>query len=277
VKHSGIKIKVLERLEAEVTVSGSTITAFRLAGVVMGKCDEASPSGTILRLSLTNSAQPAQLGDAVCNGSLVPRLEGRAEEQKNGEVGIKRFGLTFKFDGEVLLSPEDLVMYRTVPAFRPLLLLARCSLLADSSSGSETESKAKLRVELELNKNFFPARKIANLEVKVLLTKLLKVGGFSVAEAKSPLPHTLSGAEREVIGWVLQNPDRKEMKMTFEAILLLRRSVDAISELQPSPSSLPVRVSLVLPEHLISATEVTAAVEQTSVLYSSNLNIIFNP
>ena len=168
-------------------------------------------------------------------------------------------------------------MYRTVPAFRPLLLLARCSLLTDSGSGSETESKAKLRVELELNKYFFPARKIANLEVKVLLTKLLKVGGFSVAEAKSPLPHTLSGAEQEVIGWALQNPDRKEMKMTFEAILLLRRSVDAMTELQPSPSSLPVRVSLVLPEHLISATEVTAEVEQTSVLYSSNINIFFNP
>jgi len=262
---------VLERLEAEVTVSGSTITAFRLAGVVKGKSDEARHPGTLLHLSLANSAQPAQLGDAVFNGSLAPRLEGRVVEQQEGEDGIKRFALTLN-DGEALLAPADLVMYRTVPAFRPLLLLARCSLLIDSGSGTET--RAKLRVELELNKNFFPARKLGNVEVKVLLTKLLKAGGFSVADAKSPLPHTISGADKEVIGWALQDPDRKEMKMAFSSILLLHRPVDAIAELQPPPSSLPVRVSLILPEHLISSTQVSS-LEECTILASSNINILF--
>ena len=251
-----------------MTVSGSTITAFRLTGVVKGKCDEARHPGTLLHLSLANSAQPAQLGDAVFNGSLAPRLEGRVVEQQEGEDGIKRFALTLN-DGEALLAPADLVMYRTVPAFRPLLLLARCSLLIDSGSGTET--RAKLRVELELNKNFFPARKLGNVEVKVLLTKLLKAGGFSVADAKSPLPHTISGADKEVIGWALQEGN---MKMAFEAILLLRRPVDAIAELLPPPSSLPVRVSLILPEHLISSTQVSS-LEECTILASSNINILF--
>ena len=274
-KNSKIKVKVTERLEAEVAVSSSRISSLRLSGTVRAKADPGSAifvaDGLVLRMSIDAAASsPAQLTDTACN---TDAFEVQEEQHKAVLCKGKVFVLQFK-DATAFLSggaPLDLSRYRLTPTFRPLLVLTRSKLAAQTGSDEPgttgsggTITRVKLRVEVEFNKNFFSGLAplvLGDLEVRVHLASLLVTTGHlaTIDSIKSPRTHTLVGND---LVWSLNPTDAAAVAaaaavqgkpVLFDALLVLQHSQPAKPDsVSTVPTALPVKVIIVLPSQLIS-------------------------
>ena len=163
---------------------------------------------------------------------------------------------------------------------------------SSSSSSSSGSVRAKLRVEVDFNKALFlvgaggggagagggGSLVLGAVEARVQLAPLLRaLGGAAVAieAVKSPRPHSLSGeGEARELVWTLTAADvplttATGSKLTLDALLVLQPP-QASPQQAALCSSLPVKISLSLPQQLLSGAVVSCSSANTTGLSQSS-------
>lgn len=299
-----LTIKVMERLECEVVMSNSVIKSFKLTGII--KCKSESIENVVVPIAgsekvdlhVNISYPSAHIGEVICNSTnfAVNSYEDATRFEETG-AEKKIFSLSSRYVPEFLngLSPLDLVKYRLAPSFRPLLILTRCMLISMVDSGGSS-AKTKLRVEIELNKKFFGTEMLSErrndgslcrcgtIEITVHLANLLQAQ-LLVDEIKSSRVHSYL-LEAHTICWKLSTSDFCNNKISLEALLRLARIEQDVVPLETGslPSSLPVKIGISLPEHIISDCRAEVALKfndnqnsKCDVMYAAKAEYLFNP